>query len=758
MKIFLVKLFVFAVGLMVLQVIISALYPPDLPAEILQMEHQLLTEPDVVYLGDSTLTYPVGEVTSGEILQEFLPGHTVSQVAHPAYNLDLYYHYAAYLARLDVPPEIVIIPINLRSFSPEWDRRPAYQFEAEKAVLSYGPLLSTILYRPLDIFGAFSSPISQRDFFNTPVLSGTTPIGQVAEFEQRLGHTTFATQSQDVASAYFSNVVAADEAERLETSLIYYYMATLSPTHRKIQSMQATVQLLKASGIEPIFYITPINYQLGERVLGQVFTYRIAENAAQVEQVLRQENVDLLNLVFDLEAYYFVDTEHLTENGKAYVAETLATQVEARRPASLTSAGSQSEAVGTPPAIAIAQLDPASGSSPASALPTPTNTRVVPLASDRAAGQGNITATEFVGTFEPVGNYLIDLYRIRYITLTEDNQPVETRAYLYLPVTDEPEAFPVLAYTNGTTGIGPGCAPLDEIRRGKNWGGYHYQMLDYSAQGFIIVWPNGQGFDDTQPAYPYFIAENQGRTMLDAVRAAYDFTGAGSATNTRAKAMAAVFFGGYSSGGHTAFAAKDLAARYAPELVVKGVLGHGPTTNAETLIKENPIFSPYLVYAYRGFFGQAVIDPARVFQDEYLAQFNADAMTKCIDDVYNYYSPNARLIYRPEFREALYGNRLQSFLPRFKRALDANVTGLDRSGSNIPVLILQGTGDNVITPLSQKAFAEALCNAGNRVTYLLYSAVDHSGTRQVSFRDTVSWMKTLAGGELPSSNCGRLSD
>ena len=133
-------------------------------------------------------------------------------------------------------------------------------------------------------------------------------------------------------------------------------------------------------------------------------------------------------------------------------------------------------------------------------------------------------------------------------------------------------------------------------------------------------------------------------------------------------------------------------------------------------------------------------------------------MTRCVDDLYGYYSPNARLIYRTDFREALYSDRLASILPRFKRMLDTNKAGLARAGRNIPVLILQGTADQVVTPPSQQAFAQAVCGLGSRVTYLTYAAVDHAGTRNASFSDTIGWMKTLAEGGVPNSSCDNLSD
>ncbi|MCQ3980577.1 MAG: hypothetical protein DPW09_44780 [Anaerolineae bacterium] len=280
-------------------------------------------------------------------------------------------------------------------------------------------------------------------------------------------------------------------------------------------------------------------------------------------------------------------------------------------------------------------------------------------------------------------------------------------------------------------------------------------MLEYTAQGLIGVLPNYQGFDEPNQAHPYFIAEFQARALLDAARAAYNFFA--ESPQIAARPMEAVFFAGYSSGGHAAFAAKDFAASYAPELPLKGVIGHGPTTNIETLLKEDAIFSPYIVQAYRDFYGPEVVDPAAVFQDRWLANFEADVMTRCVDGIFNYYSPNARQMYRPEFVEALFTDHLQTVVPAFKAALKTNAAGLSRDGVDIPALILQGTADQIVTPPSQMQFATSLCELGNYVTYVSYPAVDHSNIRLASFRDTINWIESVANGDLPESNCASLA-
>lgn len=815
MKALALKFLIFFSVLLSLQTTVAALYPPALPEEILKLDQQLDQGLDLIYLGDSTLTYPVGEVTTAEILQEQLPEYSVGEIAHPAYNFDLYRYYADYIVREDTPVEAAIIPINMRSFSPEWDLRPNYQFEREKTVLTFGPLLSRILYRPLDTLGGFNPAISNDTFLAATVFNGEKAVGRVADFEELIGNTS-AAQNADLEFAYYVNVPSEEEVEALSGLLTYYYMYNLSPEHRKLHSMLATGRLLKNNGIEPIFYITPINYELGERYLGEEFRQQVADNVALVEETLRQENIEPLNLVFDLEAYNFIDTEHLTENGKSYVAGELADIIEPDEPTYAASrnpkdggprravvvgptlpaserpvleaqptasppsrrpAGQAETAVEPTPALTptrpanltqspgaevqgepTAEPTPAGAASPTAPQPTPTSTRVIPSGGLSAGSEpGDVTAVEFIRSYQPAGNYNVDLYRLRYQTYDRQDRPVEVRANVYLPRPAKAESFPVVVYGGGTTGLEANCAPLDELARGGNWGSYHYHMLEYAAQGFITVWPEWQGFEEGGEIHPYFLAEPQGRTMLDSARAVYRFFDEPQAAHLAAGPAEAVFFGGYSSGGHAAFAAKDLAAEYAPELPVKGIFGHGPTTDPTTLLSESPIFSPYLVYAYRTLLGDDVIAPSQVFQDRWLANFEADATSRCVDNIFVYYSFSGRQMYRPEFREALAADRLQNIWPAFKRALEANSAGLAASGTDIPVLILQGTADTVVTPGSQEAFAAELCRLGHDVTFNIYRAVSHADTRRVSFWDTLAWLRSVAQNESVESDCATLT-
>ncbi len=788
----LLRIPVFLLLLLLGHVAISMLFPPALPEEIVQFDRYLAEGVDVLYLGDSTLMLPVGEVTTGEILQELLPERHIGQIAHPAYGLDLFHDYTAYMDERGGRPQTLVVPINMRSFSPAWDMRPAYQFEKESKILAMGLPWARLLLRPLEVFGFFQPPISRHAFLDAPVYDDDVLVGKVRDFEALAADEAL---QGDAGNAY-REVELADE-ETAQAVLTYHYMFNLEPDHRKLDAMVALAELAAERGIHVIFYITPVNVEQGERFLGPTFTERFAENVGVVQSRLDAaslDNVTLLDLAFDLPAYDLTDTEHLTEGGKEHIAEQIALVVQRETgvsasaksvatptatavptPVTETPSPTPTDAVptvtGVPPptptnaAVTLATETPRP--TPTDAVPTlvtetplPTPTEAVPTATpatpealtEMAVG-GNVTGVDYIDRYSYAsGLYLVDIYRIAFETVDEIGEIVETHADLYIPYVESEEAFPVLGHAAGTTGIASECAPLEERITERSWGSYHTHSLAYAAEGYIVVLPNWLHFEDPERIHHYFVSELQGQTLLDAIRAAYRFWDRDPDLDTRAEPAQSAFMMGYSSGGHAVFAAKDRAPVYAPELPIMGAIGFGPVTNPGLLLQEDPIFGPYLVYAYRDFYGEDIIDPDEVYLPEWASDFENDVLSLCVDRIFSYYSHSARIMYVPEFREVLYDGRLADAFPEFAERLAENTAGLE-GGTDIPVLILQGTADTVIRPPSQRRFRDELCAMGHSVTWMEFEAVTHAGTRWTSFEHVLAWMDDAVQGDGPGSDC-----
>ncbi|MCE7981730.1 MAG: hypothetical protein DYG89_11090 [Caldilinea sp. CFX5] len=364
---------------------------------------------------------------------------------------------------------------------------------------------------------------------------------------------------------------------------------------------------------------------------------------------------------------------------------------------------------------------------------------------------------ELSAQFYPASNlvparYDIDRYQINFQTVDESDQSVNVRAELFFPRLSQWATFPVLVYGSGTTGIGAACAPLDEWTRRRNWGNYRTHMLSYAAQGFIAVFPLWQGYDDAVRTHPYFVARLEGYLLLDAARAVYNFFAAPPAPDILAQPLDAVFFSGYSQGGHGAFAADQFAPWYAPELTVKGVIGHATAPSVEALLRERPPLAPYIVHAYSTYYGPYVIAPEKVFLPQWLPTFTQDVTSKCVDEVYQYYPQEPGRLYRTEFLDALYSGQLNGSFAAFKQVLDLNYVGASIN-PNTPALLLHGAVDPVVTAQTNEAFMAQICGLGKRVTYYLYPEVDHFATRQYAFGDTLRWMQKILNGGAPRSDC-----
>ena len=350
----------------------------------------------------------------------------------------------------------------------------------------------------------------------------------------------------------------------------------------------------------------------------------------------------------------------------------------------------------------------------------------------------------------------VDQHFIRYVSTEPNGERVEILAQLFIPKVDAATQMTVLVYGTGTTGLGDQCAPSLEQPTVRNWGDYQAHLLSYATQGYITIMADYAGFNDTARLQRYFIAESEARVLLDATRAVYKFfqdAPAGS-LGTGAVPSKNVFYAGYSQGGHAAFAVRDAHTRYAPEVPVTGVIGHGGSMDLIGLLKDSPSFAPMLLYSLADHYGPSGptgVDVSKLLAARWLPSLTLDMTTKCIDVMAGYYTNNHATVYNPAFNAALMGNRLAAEFPSVYEALERNSTG--QAATTIPALVLQGSGDPIVTQRTQDAFVARLCAAGQHVNYMLYPGVHHYQTRQVGFRDTLSWMDAVARGAPPRSTC-----
>ena len=389
---------------------------------------------------------------------------------------------------------------------------------------------------------------------------------------------------------------------------------------------------------------------------------------------------------------------------------------------------------------------------PASVGNKPAPIPVLKVENVTISNRKSISATQIRSALQSsVGNkhaqYTLQEYQLQWNVSVEDGSLAPVMAQVFVPVVPEGEAlrqFPVIVYGAGTTGLADRCAPSREDLSRGNMGNYRNYMISEASQGYIVVMPNYEGFDNPRRNQHYFNKDNEARTMLSAAKALVT-----AAPNAGIPAkQGAVFLGGYSQGGHAAFSAVDYADTYLPDIEIAGVFGHGPTTNIVGYLKSNPNLTAYFIASYSEYY--PAIDPKQILEPEWIGYLER-AKKLCVDEGFGINSTTIARVFADPFEKALVNNTLATDFPAVNKVFDENNAGTSYVG--IPTMIAQGSIDPVVTPKTQDVFINQLCARGVSVNLKEYKGVHHFNTRQASFSDTNTWIDAITQGKTVNNSC-----
>jgi acetyl esterase/lipase len=210
---------------------------------------------------------------------------------------------------------------------------------------------------------------------------------------------------------------------------------------------------------------------------------------------------------------------------------------------------------------------------------------------------------------------------------------------------------------------------------------------------------------------------------------------------TRVAAAPESFTAGYSQGGHAALAAADYLDEYAPEIDLRGAIGFGSTNSVETLWREAGFYPPSIVYTYMQIYGRARIRPERILQPQWLDSLEQDVMSECVFEFQFTYPYDVRGVFTERFYNALMNRNLGAEFPEIKQILDENETGL--TGHGLPVLMVQGNQDIIVTNPAQREYVERLRASGSDVIFSEMEGVRHRQTRPAGFVQSVEFIFSL---------------
>ena len=275
---------------------------------------------DVLYFGDSVVERVAREDqdqrTLGEMVQDRLRAQRrVVVLSLSAYNAEMYRLLLLAVANMASHPGLVIVPINMRSFSPQWDRNPNWQFSQERALLQRYTVDAAIDIKLAPDQEPTKDALEAYDA--VPVTYPLTCFDRIGQFRLVIN-----ARAETAEQRRF----------RTKQIFIFHYMFALAREHWLIDALHGVIDIANSMQTKVMFYTTPINYQAGMRYVGPEFADRLAENVRTVCDAVTRMRSDEGPLFLDYSQrlgseyffHYDLATEHLNQDGRRALTEEIA--------------------------------------------------------------------------------------------------------------------------------------------------------------------------------------------------------------------------------------------------------------------------------------------------------------------------------------------------------------------------------------------------------------------------------------------------
>lgn len=279
--------------------------------------------PEVLYLGDSVAervsrsdrdTRTLGEMVSWCVDSRC----SVACISRSGYHMGVFRGVARALAAMPTRPKVMILPVNMRSFSPQWDRRPMWQFGEEISALErYATYPQEAIPR---IIEQDETDAELARYDQLAVQYPMTEFGTIGEFREAIAWRPSTTEQRQF---------------RLRQIFMFHYMHPLVANHRRLEALKDVLSAMRAMGVAGVVYITPVNYQAGTRHVGTGFQRQLRSNVEIVREVMapfeRSGCLQMLDWSTVVESRGFFHenepTEHLNEVGRLRLARAIADAV-----------------------------------------------------------------------------------------------------------------------------------------------------------------------------------------------------------------------------------------------------------------------------------------------------------------------------------------------------------------------------------------------------------------------------------------------
>jgi fermentation-respiration switch protein FrsA (DUF1100 family) len=316
-----------------------------------------------------------------------------------------------------------------------------------------------------------------------------------------------------------------------------------------------------------------------------------------------------------------------------------------------------------------------------------------------------------------------------YRSTSVNGAKIAVSGSLALPKGKAPKAgWPVVTYAHGTTGSADSCAPSRGFDA-DDLVSYAYPLVRrWLKAGYAVVRTDYEGLG-TPGVHPYLVGESEGRSVLDAVRAA-------RALEPRLSKRFVI--AGHSQGGHAALFAASLAKKWVPELQLRGTVAFAPASHLETQFRATLGIS-----SAGGGLGAIVGLGLRAF-DTIRPDLGVPALltprTAAV------YPQTATVCYDALDEASSFGGVPLDQLLRSGVNLDPLFTTVGTSDPEklsikTPVRIEQGDADGTVFKAFTDQLVDQYKSGGAKVTYKVYAGVSHGEVVNAGAKDSATWIK-----------------
>jgi pimeloyl-ACP methyl ester carboxylesterase len=269
----------------------------------------------------------------------------------------------------------------------------------------------------------------------------------------------------------------------------------------------------------------------------------------------------------------------------------------------------------------------------------------------------------------------------------------------------------------------------------------------YLAARDIVAATDYEGLG-TPGVHPYLLGESEGRSVLDAARAAMRLPGV--------HASRTVVIYGHSQGGHAALFAGQLAPTYAPDLHVIGVVAAAPATNLSAIVSiaDTPTGAEILLFEL-----PALDSWARTYRDLPLSDIFTPSGAVLADTLVDTGCQNhlTSTVAAHHITTAdLYQPGVDS---NAVVAAHARLNDPGTTATAFPILIVQGTADTTVPAALTDQFVTGTgCPIGDRIDYVHVTGATHGEVVYQAVPVITAWMAGRLRGSPAPTTCGRTGD